>query len=543
MKFKLIKSTSEITCTDLVYLIYEKYDDFGYCTTFHAYTKLSLEKNFSYLGYLKIGAKNLKDRVEKDLSQNGFDSYSVESLIPSREFECLPDDLFSLGQNIEYYKKINLLFQEKNEEYYSAINDIAFNFKKFKELYQSREPSFINSLMRDLHKTNVEQFHRISIGEAELTKYNFSFEFENQKINIDVTPKSLPPTNIHVLIGRNGVGKTWLIYNMICKLLKSMDINLDENNSEKYKLNDKLELVDYGNGFAGIIGISFSVFDDGLSSINIPELNNESKDNRTQEESININNFEKSYKYIGLVSKKQKNGIVKIKPVDHLTKEFISSLKNITKDKNKLSLYLEICENLNTDLMFYENGFVNRLKNLPNFNDNDYYQIEIFFKKLSSGHMIIILSLTKLCESIFEKTIVFIDEPETHLHPPLLSTYIRSLSLLLRKKNAVGIIATHSPVVLQEVPKSCVTRVDRNYLTMTFSKPSLETFASSTDSLIREIFGYEMIKTGFYKLLEEETCISYEKTIEKFHNQVGFLGQIMIQGLLNKQGESNDEKN
>ena len=44
---------------------------------------------------------------------------------------------------------------------------------------------------------------------------------------------------------------------MICKLLKSMDINLDENNSEKYKLNDKLELVDYGNGFAGIIGISF----------------------------------------------------------------------------------------------------------------------------------------------------------------------------------------------------------------------------------------------------------------------------------------------
>lgn len=121
---------------------------------------------------------------------------------------------------------------------------------------------------------------------------------------------------------------------------------------------------------------------------------------------------------------------------------------------------METCQSLNSDTIFSDNGFIYLLETFFDGNCNDTTEIDKFFVKLSSGHMIIILSLTALCASIYEKTIVFIDEPETHLHPPLLATYIRTLSFLLRKRNAIAIIATHSPIVLQEVPKSCVTKVE-----------------------------------------------------------------------------------
>jgi predicted ATP-dependent endonuclease of OLD family len=75
------------------------------------------------------------------------------------------------------------------------------------------------------------------------------------------------------------------------------------------------------------------------------------------------------------------------------------------------------------------------------------------FNTLSSGHKIVLLTMTRLVELVEQRTLVLIDEPEAHLHPPLLSSFVRALSALLKRRNAVAIIATHSPVVLQETPR------------------------------------------------------------------------------------------
>ncbi|MEK5757114.1 AAA family ATPase, partial [Acinetobacter variabilis] len=74
------------------------------------------------------------------------------------------------------------------------------------------------------------------------------------------------------------------------------------------------------------------------------------------------------------------------------------------------------------------------------------------FGQLSSGHKIVLLILTRLVETVDEATLVLIDEPESHLHPPLLSAFMSALTELLEDRNGVAIIATHSPVVVQEVP-------------------------------------------------------------------------------------------
>lgn len=541
MKFIRVSGLPSEMDEDKIYLVYSYWDDYGFCTTFNAHYK------YDHLGVVKIGCKSLQSKVTMGSSSNNYASYSVQELLPlDTEFSNLPKDFFSLGQDVSYYKNINHYFPEEKINYLASMKDLSYNFNGFKVLYDNGEACLLSSLMRNLHISNVEQFNRIATGGSELTPYNFSFEYMDEHIEIDVLPDAALPSNIHVLIGRNGVGKTWLLHNMVFSLLKNSGVNFDVDKSEKYSISEDFRINCREDSFAGIIGLSFSVFDDALSI----DLNKEKSEESglTQKQ---IDDFKKKYRYIGLVDKNQKNGKIKTKSIDELSVEFIETLKKIKGNRSKVDLYMETCSFLNSDPMFKENGFIEILnqyfssrKSLPrqrNQNDIDPLSgIEKSFKRLSSGHMIIILSLTLLAESIFEKTIVLIDEPETHLHPPLLSTYIRALSHLLIKRNAVAIIATHSPIILQEVPRSCVNKINRTGREMSFNRIETQTFATSVDTLTREVFGLEVVKTGFYQLIEEKLGRNFDSTYRKFDNEVGFLGQLLIQSLLKKR-ESDEE--
>ena len=48
---------------------------------------------------------------------------------------------------------------------------------------------------------------------------------EGSELSFSVTPDVLPPTNIHAVIGSNGVGKTTLIKNMIKSICKNDNTN------------------------------------------------------------------------------------------------------------------------------------------------------------------------------------------------------------------------------------------------------------------------------------------------------------------------------
>ena len=99
------------------------------------------------------------------------------------------------------------------------------------------------------------------------------------------------------------------------------------------------------------------------------------------------------------------------------------------------------------------------------------------FKLLSSGHAIVLLTITRLVELVEERSLVLIDEPEGHLHPPLLSAFVRAVSDLLIQRNGVAIVATHSPVVLQEVPKACVWLLSRSGPVSRVDRPQLKRLA------------------------------------------------------------------
>jgi hypothetical protein len=128
-----------------------------------------------------------------------------------------------------------------------------------------------------------------------------------------------------------------------------------------------------------------------------------------------------------------------------------------------------------------------------------------------------------------------LDEPEGHLHPPLLSAFVRALSDLLVTRNGVAIISTHSPVVLQEVPKSCVWLLWRSGREARAARPEVETFGENVGILTREVFGLEVTNSGFHQLLKAavgEPGANYESVLGKFGGQLGAEGQAIVRSLL-----------
>jgi len=161
-------------------------------------------------------------------------------------------------------------------------------------------------------------------------------------------------------------------------------------------------------------------------------------------------------------------------------------------------------------------------------------QATSLFGKLSSGHKIVLLTITRLVETVEERSLVLLDEPEAHLHPPLLSAFIRALSDLLINRNGVAIIATHSPVVLQEVPLSCAWKLRRNGYEAVAERPEVETFGENVGVLTREVFGLEVPQSGFHKLLQEavEHAENFEAVLESFDHQLGAEARAIARGLI-----------
>lgn len=470
------------------YLIEDQWDDwFRYSTMYDLYiVDPSSHMDVEYMGKVKIGQKNMGDRQRRpDLPQN---------------FEALSDEFFSLGQDSFYYENIKNLGDVLREEVLEVLNDVSYNLNLLKSA--KREHVMQSSLLRSVPIATVKgQFHRIALGGARLTAYNFEYiscptreGCDPIKLQFNVNPESNPPTNIHVVIGRNGVGKTYLISNMIRSIVYQRN-DLKENAGDTHFLDNQKTITDH---FSRIIFVSFSAFD---------ELNFKSKS-------------EKFIK-IGLPSFPDgKNSIEKMN--DTFSTSFFTCIHGPQK-----RLLQKILHMLTSDPMFNESGILNFCDDIPSCNHNTLASV---FSRLSSGHKIILLSVIQLIEKVTEKTLVFLDEPEGHLHPPLLSAFVRALSELLTDTNGVAIIATHSPVILQEVPRSCVWKLRRTGANCHAERPQIESFGSDITTLTTEIFGLEVTNSGFHCLLQAlvNKHHSYERVLLALNGQLGNEGRALV---------------
>ncbi len=483
-----------------LFLIWDGWNDYNFLTYYGIfYVDENLKKHD--LGAVKIGFFGQKIKERK--------------LNIGDTFETLDSSFFSVGTEVEYYEKLKSFDDDIKNKILISLNDIAINVSLFRRA--RHEEVYKVSFLRAISELTItQQFRRLANNGAKLTPFNFSFQSDNNfSLQFQVQPNSLPPSNIHVIIGRNGVGKTHLINNMVNGLLSNNSINKFINIEKEKRI------------FSNLICVSFSAFDD-FNNIN------EIRDKSTQI----------TYHYIGIKSAFEQNNNLDIynNISEKLSLDFYISFWNCIKGLKK-HLWISILEILESDPIFREMD----ISSLTKLDSNDKkFKSNVLskFKKLSSGHKIVLLTLTKLIEKTEERSLILLDEPESHLHPPLLSSFIRALSELLTNRNGAAIIATHSPVILQEVPKSCVWKLRRTGNNTLAERLEIESFGENVGILTNEVFRLEVSDSGFHKLLQElvNEYEYYDQAIDALDNQIGLEAKAILRSMFHHKNNS-DEKN
>ncbi|UJA45455.1 ATP-binding protein [Staphylococcus epidermidis] len=468
------------------YLVEDNWNDFGYTTLFvlHYYDG---ETNIE-IGGVKIG--NYQNNSRTDITE----------LIDGNN-----KNIFSLGTGKNYYLNLNKLASEKKIFILKELNDIAYNLdllEKIKDLDITKE-----SLLRWVSPLTIkEQFNRIVQNKVELTPFEFTFNNNEFTIDFNIEPYSKPQTNLQGIIGNNGIGKT--------KLLKDIFLAFKNNDTKSlYNKESEDELI-----FANALLVSFSIFDDNTDILKF--INNE--------ENTKLN-------YIGV--QEWKDNKLLNRSNDDLANEFCNSIEKISKKRDGSDTrWDKIVKILNVEKLEVN------LSNINQFKEEDKVNFKEIFKSLSSGQKIVTLTITKMIELVVEKTLILIDEPEMYLHPPLLAAYMRAISKLLIAQNGVGIIATHSPIVMQELRRDCVNILKGSQDKRIVTKPRIETYGENVGSLIREVFGLEVENTGYYQqlVLEVESGKTYEELVEEYQDAIGNEAKAILRVLIKHRGDIDD---
>lgn len=490
-----------------IYLQTDRWDDWGKFRTQFTMYVVDEEGTTHEPGPVKIGEVGLQARDGRTPLETGFRAPSIPTT-----FESLDESYFSLGQTENYYETLDALATEFKIEILEGLRDCAFDLAIFEA--NLTEEVMSESLLRDIRERNVRnRLNRLAHGNALLTRFEFEYVLPDPNIEgidppvlgFQVIPDLEPPTNVHVLIGRNGVGKTRCVQNLSMAVLESAAPN--QEHGELRLLGENADEW----SFAGLVSVSFSVFD----NFDLPPS-----------ESVGIRATQVGLRYrVGT----GRDAVAQVKTPDMLASDFTTSLGHCRSGPRSMR-WLAAVNTLEADPLFAEAD----VGQLLTQSDDDWEAVAArLFSRLSSGHAIVLLTMTRLVELVDERTLVILDEPEGHLHPPLLAAFVRSVADLLVKRNGVGLIATHSPVVLQEVPRSCVWKLRRSGAVAVAERPMIETFGENVGVLTREVFGLEVTQSGFHNLLRKALVAtgSYEAAIEHFDDQLGAEARAILMAL------------
>lgn len=536
MKIKVIDWNSNIIYnTEDADFILERdsWNDFLYYTYYFLHSK-NLNNSFSIIGGVRILKKGQK-KHQKHLINIGI-------------IDKLSDEYCSLGVSLDYYERISQLDISLKDDLLFFLNDIIYKpslVDSFKD-----EAGFNSSLLRDitLEDDIFDLAPIILTGKYENLpdgkNLNFSFSTKNMEspIKFDFSSKEYInnfgvseslPNRICVIVGRNGSGKSTLL-SKIGRLVFS------STEDRKY-IKDIGQIEPNGLGFPRIINISYSAFD----SFQVPGITIAEKKQISEE----MDNNKGRYFYCGVrdICKEveteldslvvNKYGKIELESIlnDRYESNFLKSLTSLNQEFS-FSIN-KILENERKSLLLQKSLYI--LAEEPSLNflkKDDFINFEeiktfSFFNNLSTGHKFVIHSVIKLIYHIEKRSLVLFDEPESHLHPPLLAVLMKVLRKILENQNSFMIMSTHSPVVIQETLKKHVIVLRREGNSTRTCSPINQTFGENISMMTSDLFGLSTDFTDFHSDLDK-IVNSYSGDKEQFEGYITYLfdNDVSMQG-------------
>ena len=513
----------------------DNWNDFSFQTRYLLYAQ-AREKGSSepeYLGAVKI----LK------FNQTKSDGLQVRS-----DFDQLSDEFISVGDSLDYYQRLNSLPSELRNELLNSLRDMVsspiirddFKNQDGWRISLFRDNRDIDGYLTDAEAILTGNFTELADMGLDLSftpggwDSPFSVDFDAPSTNPMLPRRRASskvdelPRRCAVLVGRNGSGKSTLL----SRLARVAFASPDERSKKDIK---QIGILDpNGVGFMRIITISYSAFDSfAVPGVYETDLEQIAKD---------IERGEGRFVFCGLrdIAKEVRAEIeearsrnatderVRLSIEDRKPSTHLKSLGDLAVEFDRLCTQIE-------DRGLWDN-FERAAKPIlqdPSFQDLEESSAEFLigeepqedFLSWSTGHKIAIHVVASIVAHSVDKSLILFDEPETHLHPPLAAALMHGVRIALEDANAFAVIATHSPVVLQETLARHVRVISRIGDTFTISQPKIETFGENTGVLTYVTFGLTSTSTDFHNVLDHliESSSSVEEVDEFF--EPGLSGQ------------------
>lgn len=474
------------------------WNDYSYLTQFHlhATSKITGDSN-EYLGPISI--------MRYGQSTN---EYPLEDAVGNEYLSELPEDFCSLsfsldlfaglarylnlGNRIEFVRRMHLILDMESPYYERAKDDECFNTSLLRgasmdsfALEKGKSLIYNTGQLYDLHKQ--ELIFRLP-GQDEEIRMKFTPPFEDVPDNY--------PLGVFAFIGKNGSGKSTVLYRL-AKLLYA-------DPKTRAIFADKAGVLTPSDiGIYKLIFISYSAFDNFV----LPGMNRQDykmildrieendgrfvfcglRDIKAEYEAL-LESEEEEIRELALEDRIFNEGI-RLKPQERLGTEFAKAhgmvwtsqqWKNMLKEAEELEV--QVVE-LSKEIARSENPAQ-------------------FYNGMSTGYKFFFHALAHVMAYIESDSMVLIDEPENYLHPPLLSFLIRQLRNIMKDRHSVLMIATHSPVVLQEVMSENVRIIRRNGNTVCIRKPVTETYGENLSAIVSDVFNLTSDNTGYYDVFD-----------------------------------------
>lgn len=435
----------------------DNWDDFGHKVQFH-------------LVYLDAKGTETRVGTLKILHRTSAISEPIVAASTTRlpgTFSALSEEFISLGQDDDYYKSLHTLFGDRAGKVLDALRDIALR----PALAADFEPTsaFRNAMMRENGAHRSRRFGRAwASGEEVKEKLSFRYAgaIDGADAPVDVTiafnGKDRVPGRIVGIIGRNAVGKT--------RFLASLGADLAQiSRSSAERLAEREERFPDGRPlFTRIIAISYSAFD---------------RFKRPPPDASS------SYVYCGIRS--DKGGLSRTSLIE-------TYRRNQARIRER-GLQADWTGHMRTILGDLSESLTANLQAEIAKAATDEKALSL----LSSGQSILAHFVTALLAWIQPNTLVLFDEPETHLHPNAVASLFLVLSDILASFDSYAVVATHSPVVIQEVPAKRVLVFQRDENVTTAKPLMLESFGESVTELTRHVFETIEVESVYRRTLKE----------------------------------------
>lgn len=364
------------------------------------------------------------------------------------------------------------------------------------------EPFFaFNNADSVLGGVDAEDFSAIS-QKLDLT---FSLEgYENpHEIKLRFSSESLIPRRINILIGKNGTGKSQALKSFCRAALMYRDstVNLvDSEREDKRPMISRILAIatpgETGNTFPPERKKTQKMF---YRRLNLTR-NGRAGSSRSISESLvqlarsndEIGAFTRWGLFLGAIEDvlPVDSIVIAQKGGDYLP---IGSLRS-GGESTRLTRWANVDHNADPRLLISENAY-----------------------PLSSGQLTFFKFCLLCCLYIENGSFVLMDEPETHMHPNLISEFVGLLDYLLQNTGSQAILATHSAYFVREVPKEQVQvfHETENHI-INVDNPRLRTFGATVDAISQFVFSEDAevrLTDKIYEQVKGRTFDSVDKEI------------------------------